>query len=193
MSIMSIQYVDMGEYYLIYGMVTVMVVMLLVWFFIKVNISYTSEGLDSNNAIDLSSVDIENTTSEADQAIDDLLNGTNVINMFDAEHMSTDALFGKDFEFSDAKYKKNVNAKQRDYTGAPINNDEPIISPAEARKQAKEDILKKGLYGDIPVYLHDDKDQPYTKQWRTAAAGIYLPNSRTYWQATNTPSEAAFW
>lgn len=144
---LSINVVDMGNYYMIYGMVTMIVIMMLLWFFIRVNMttpSCTHEGFL------LYEKEIENTTPEAEDAIKKLLSGN-----ADEQYLN--------FKMTDREYKKEKHG------------------------------LLKGMYGDVPVYLYDDGDIPYVKEWREMHHGIYIPNSKTYWVKANRPLEKDFW
>jgi len=51
----------------------------------------------------------------------------------------------------------------------------------------------KGQCGDVPVYIYSNKYDVPNAKWRKPFGGIYIHNSKTWWEDTNTPQEAKYW
>ena len=184
-----IHYIDDSNYYMIYGVVTLIVVMLLVWYFIRSQLmsdntynthnsyhTHHCEGMDVSSASNASNAP-NDTVSNTDSAVD---------NNVSSDQAAASASTNPDAENTTPEADAAITILLSGRSDAPLDFQ-------YTDKNYKGGPLLKGIYGDVPVYLSNDRDQPYTKNWRVAHAGVYLPNSKTYWQTNESPWQAAYW
>jgi hypothetical protein len=86
-------------------------------------------------------------------------------------------------------YKCNcIRCNRNKYEGMVENNKREFTDVGY-----KNGPLDKGLYGDTVVYFYKTKDNLYANKWKDINKGIYVHNSKTYWEDVNTPLESIWW
>jgi hypothetical protein len=77
----------------------------------------------------------------------------------------------------------------------PLNKQSIIENPVGQFTDAEYEYgpLPKGMYGDVPVYFNRTSDNKYASKWRRVDGGIYLHNSKTYWQDNSISVDDKIW
>jgi len=154
MSNAEVYLVDFNAYYMTYGIITLMCILLLLWYFIKssmgldyqdqrplVNTHWNYEGMISKRKPDYVN-HIEGNYPEL--VVDNSLSG--------ADQLQAALVKKVPYEFTDDK---------TDYDG----------------------FLQKGEYGGVPIYIMTPYDDKRSRQWkRPYRRGLAVINSKTWWQ-----------
>jgi hypothetical protein len=197
-SLVLINYEDLGFYKTTEGIITLIIVILLLWFFVKnglmhsgmhnYNNGYTHnnsncEGLTVNPTVDL----------PVDPSVDPTINSntdySNSISPSDygsgVSETGFDSIGTSEVQMRAVEVKPfNYSLTDKDYCYGP---------------------LSKGYYGGgsltndfvgndvVPTYSYNDFDDLHSPSWRVPAQGLYVINSKEYWKETNRPIEANAW
>jgi len=201
-SLVLINYEDLGFYKTTEGIITLIIVILLLWFFVKNGLmhsgmhnynngythnNYNCEGLTANPSVD-PTVDLP-----VDPSVDPTINSntdySNSISPSDygsgVSETGFDSIGTSEVQMRAVEVKPfNYSLTDKDYCYGP---------------------LSKGYYGGgsltndfvgndvVPTYSYNDFDDLRSPSWRVPAQGLYVINSKEYWKETNRPIEANAW
>lgn len=172
-----IHYVDQGEFYSVYGISTLICVIMLLWFFVRTN--------------------MENSRCERDGFVGVVCKkckskcqgkchcGCHYCAMYEAK---LNGLLSVNSRREGMYFEEeSVRSHFSELTAPdpqPIQMTEGEIKPYN---------LKKATYGDVPLAFYDRSDAYYAPEWYDGNKAMYVPNMRTIFQKVNTPIESSFW
>ena len=236
---MVVQIDDYGSYYSIYGIVCMIVVLLLLWSFVRSSLMNDGESTHaswsgcgssrSNNYYDGFVTSATGTigpnndfnAGDADSAASDNLydmfkggapNRLNFVSSADtantadiADNMDTNGIDVSDGDMSDGDIRSaetrsdsmvelvpsGIANGYQDMIALQAATERPIQIPLTDSKYKGK--LLHGIYGDVPVYLYDDKQDTESSQWRQPGKSVYLPNSKASWKTANYAIEMPEW
>jgi hypothetical protein len=164
----TVRVLDLGNFYSIYGIVTILVLILLIWYFVRSNMekpksckscacpsvrATTNAPMPKRASIRVSPTQVKSDVSATKNTQKEGFEGTAGFPIEDPEILA----YMPEFDGSMEIEKIQLSDPNKP---APYN-------------------LYMGLYGDVPLGIYDVKDSIYKAEF-DHSTGIYLPNSRTY-------------
>jgi hypothetical protein len=159
-----IHYVDMGDFYTVYGIATLIVILLLLWYFVRSNLEEEKRPVYNNL---------------------DCMN--NYTKSYSTGHLTeTSQVDKKDDDTSESMLLDDISENFPEFK-CETSNAEMAIP-----KQKKIYQLKSGTYGDVPVNVYDIKDIVYANEWVNPNE-INIPNMRTSFRDVSSTIRAGYW
>ena len=215
----NINYVDLGDYYSIYGVVSIIVVLLLLWFFVRTNLDSNRCGYCKKNTnTNLVYCDICQHRKPFNFARCKICNTPKPFcNCDDSSYNKISNSFTDRAKYVLSDMEAVTNAEITRYTStnnhlsdrillregmfpfeeSQVLKDLPEFStaydlpvPETPAKQTHK--LHTGMYGGVPVRIYDVRDTIHGSEWNHNEA-IYIPNMRTAYKNVITPREKMFW
>ena len=215
----NINYIDIGEYYSIYGVTSIIVVLLLLWFFVRTNLDSNQCGYCKKNTntgtkycgmcqyrepYNFARCKICNAPKPFCNCDDS--NYNKISNSFTdrAKYVLSDMEAVTNAEITrytnidtNNGYRQNSREGMFPFEESQILKDLPEFGPAydlpvpeiPAKQTHK---LHTGMYGGVPVRIYDVSDTIHGSEWNHNEA-IYIPNMRTAYKNVITPREKMFW
>lgn len=215
----SIHVINEGAFYQLYGIVTLIITMLLLWYFIRSNISVSNcEGFNTYDAVlqdgtvltrrsNLASVDETDYNDRANQ--DAKIRAIHALS-------SNDKLDGNfrlrglvDNDITDVVNSEDSNTHREGLnnpSGVPYNDFEELALPFTTTKYPVGNVqltdadkpkpynMQVGLYGGVPVTFYNEEDMLHSPEWyHGVGSGLYIQNSRTLHRNVNWPWQKTFW
>jgi hypothetical protein len=194
---------NISDNYSIYGIVSLIVVLLLLWYFVKNNMIVNQyEGLQTNiMPHNYGSASRYSDTILSDISPFDPITGNTPTSIVPANTtISNDTIPTTISNDTIPTTISSSSSSSQSDTGASddimeqLKSAETVDLPFKLTdNNYKYGPLPKGLYGGVPTYLYDDFDNARTTKWRVPYHGVYVPNSKAYWKASNLPIESNAW
>jgi hypothetical protein len=207
----TIHYIDFGNYYMVYGIVTLIIVLLLLWFFVRSNMEQIT------NRCKICYKKISSNTECCESCLNKIKYYSNRCSTCNAKkqfcNCSDEASASR--KPTQTSRKHNIlsdlehRLKMEDETYIEhregmynIENTEllynlpefktPDVAPVDITNIDNSYNMRRGSYGGVEVNIYDIADSVYGPEWDTYKA-IYTPNTRTSFRNTITPKESVFW
>ncbi len=164
----TIHYVDLGNFYSVYGISTLIIVLLLIWYFIRSNLS---ADYNSNYCEPKALWERKNAEDKQKIKLPGGVKGVEGLEGFPIEDPDILAFMPEFSENSPYDYQ-------------------PISITQDGQEKPYKFI--SGMYGDVPLNIYDTKDLAYKPEWDHRTA-MYVPNMRTVFRQTYTPVESVLW
>ncbi len=217
-----IHYIDADNYYMIYGIATLIIVLLLLWFFIRTNLEYDNKrcskcykkinGSSCNNCshkIQGSKCNLCSMPKQFCNCAEEVSASRKPIRTSEQSNLLTDIETKIKTEGCAYKSQNLTNDKLNDILPEqtregmfPMEDpsilsqfpefQEPDVQPINMTGGNKPYKLQKGIYGGVSVYTYDVSDAMYGPEW-DLNTGIYIPNMRTAFKNVITPREKMYW
>lgn len=209
----NINYVDLGDYYSIYGVVSIIVVLLLLWFFVRTNLESNRCGYckkitstkycgvcQYREPYNFARCKICNTPKPYCNCDDS--NYNKISNSFTdrAKYVLSDMEAVTNAEISrypNADNSQNSREGMFPFEESQVLKDLPEFGPEYDLPVPEIPVkpthkLHTGMYGGVPVRIYDVSDAIHGSEWNHNEA-IYIPNMRTAYKNVVTPREKMFW
>jgi hypothetical protein len=207
----TIRVIDMGDFYSVYGVVSLIFIIMLVWFFVRTNIDDTckicgkhSESmmcpLDKRPITILTVCDkcgsLGCTCKPRKCRVCGLAKCTCGKEAYSSS--LTDNSISK-LETSLPDTPKSTVEGMFPFETEAVRAQFPELNTPEPQpvtlveSPIKPYNLKKASYGDVPIAFYNMSDAAYGQEWYDGNKALYVPNMRSLYQQTNTPIESMFW
>lgn len=185
----TIHYIDFGNYYMVYGISTLIIVLLLLWYFVRSN-------LETNITR------CKNCYKKINN--DKLYCNSCVVSKKNSISNRCSLCKIKNIKKYDILSEMEAKLKTEDHTYVTnkeeMSNIENVKVTNELPELTMRNIvsnnnykMRKGTYGGVEINIYDVKPYTYGPEEWTNEYSIYTPNTRTSFKNINTPKESLFW
>lgn len=159
-----VHYLDLGEYFSIYGIVTLIVLLLLLWYFVRTNLEDNRKCRRCHRRRCRCNLDgFKKSYVDVD------------VSMPGREGM---------FNFEDSAVLATL---------PEFNQPEPEPIKMTPDGEEPEYRLQKGMYGDVPMHVWDIADRKYGPEWYNGNTTMYQPNWRTSFRLSENQQDTYMW
>ncbi len=205
----TIRVIDMGDFYSVYGVVSLIFIIMLLWFFVRTNIDNACKLCGKHSESMACPLDVYNRKSPTT-----ILTACDKCGTIGCKCRKrkcsicklTKCTCGSSIDNSISKLESSLSDTRKSTVEGmfPFETEAVRVQFPELNTPEPQPItlvdspikpynLKKASYGDVPIAFYNISDAAYGQEWYDGNRAIYVPNMRSLYQQTNTPIESMFW